>query len=836
MKFYTACAIKGNKILVRGYRNGVRFTDTVSYKPSLYIRTEKDQDKAKYRTMNNVKVKRMIFDTLYDCRQFLDQYRDLDDCPIHGNTDFITQYLMETYETEVEYDLSKIKVAYLDLECESENGFPDLDNPNEKINLMSIRIDGVTYVITSKPVNLPNCKVILTSSEKELIQKTFEVLKKEDADIITGWNIKLFDMPYIIGRAKLFFDEKEIQEWLPFGLMKMRETDIGGKVYKIYEFPGYTILDYMDLYKKFSGTSQESYALNFIAKVELDAQKLDYSEYGSLREFYQKDFQKFAEYNVQDALLVEQLDNKLRLIDLAVSIAYEAKITFDTVFFATRIWETICCDYLFKKNIIPPLKRSYAKDDQFVGAYVKDVTPGLYKNVVSFDATSLYPSIIMQWNISPETCTKKDFSLNADDFLKSKRKDIPDFIEEAESKNSCLACNGSMFTRDTKGFIPILIEKTFNQRKEAKTKMIELEKEYEDTKNSELLPRIAALKIRQSVKKILANSLYGCLGNPAFVYSSPELATAVTVTGQVIIRKAENAMNDYIQNLTKDDKDYVIAVDTDSVYLNLDPIVQKISSKTNIKDVTDFINQVCDQKIQPEFKKEMEILAHTLGCGENKIFFKREAIASAGMFIAKKRYALLVQDLEGVRFKEPKLKIMGLETARSSTPAIVRSKLKDCIKIILTKTPEELREYVDQFYDDFIKLPIEDVAAPRGVKGISKYSDNSSIYKTGTPIATKAALLHNAYTRKLGINKDVQDIKENDKMKFVFVKVPNPYGMGGRDAVLGFINKPPKEFNLEKYIDTKKQFEKTFQEPLDNIVQAIGWSISDKVTLESFFV
>ena len=375
MKFYTACALKGNKILVRGYKNGERFTDTISFKPSLFIKSDKE---TKYRTLNGVKVNRMRFDTLYDCRQFLDQYRELEDCPIYGNTDFITQYLMETYPAEVEYDLSQIKIAYLDLECETEGGFPDLDNPNERINLMTIRISGVTYVITSKPVDLPNCKVILTSSEKELIKKTFEVLSNEDADIITGWNIKLFDIPYIIGRAKLFFDESEIQSWLPFGLMKMRETDIGGKNYKIYEFPGYTILDYMDLYKKFSGTSQESYALNFIAKVELDAQKLDYSEYGSLREFYTQNFQKFAEYNVQDTLLVEQLDDKLKLIDLAVSIAYEAKITYDTVFFATRIWETICCDYLAHKNIVPPLKRSYAKDDQFVGAYVKEVTPGLY--------------------------------------------------------------------------------------------------------------------------------------------------------------------------------------------------------------------------------------------------------------------------------------------------------------------------------------------------------------------------------------------------------------------------------------------------------------------------
>jgi DNA polymerase elongation subunit (family B) len=832
MKFYTACALKGNKILVRGYKNGERFTDSVSFKPSMFIRSDKD---TKYKTLGNIKVKKMIFDTLYDCREFLDQYRELEDCPIYGNTDFITQYLMETYPAEVEYDLSKIKIAYLDLECESENGFPDLESPNEKVNLMSIRISGVTHVISFTPINLPDCKVHMVSNEKELLQKTFKILANEDIDVITGWNVKLFDIPYIIGRALLYFDEKEIQGWLPFNLMKCRETDIGGKNYKIYEFPGYTILDYMDLYKKFSGTSQESYALQNIAKVELDAQKLDYSEYGSLREFYKKNFQKFAEYNVQDAILVERLDDKLKLIGLAVSIAYEAKITYDTVFFATRIWETICCDYLMQRNIVPPLKRSYDKDEQFVGAYVKDVIPGLYKNVVSFDATSLYPSIIIQWNISPETCTKADSSMNANHFMGSDRKDIPDLLEEAENINSCLACNGSTFTRDIQGFIPILIERTFNQRKEAKSRMIELEKEYEQTKNKDLLPRIAALKIRQSVKKILANSLYGCLGNPAFVYSSPELATAVTVTGQVIIRKAEMAMNDYIQGLTKDKKDYVLAVDTDSVYLNLDSIVQKISEKTKIADVTEFINQICEQKIQPELTKEMELLAHCLGCRENKIVFKREAIASAGMFIAKKRYALLVQDLEGVRFSEPKLKIMGLETARSSTPFVVRNKLKDCIKIILTKTPGELRNYVNEFYDEFVHLSLEDIASPRGVKGVAKYADTTKIYKTGTPIATKAALLHNAHVKKLNLTKDVPPIKENDKIKFVFVKVPNPYGMGGRDAVMGFVGKPPQEFELEKYIDRKKQFEKTFNEPLENILQAIGWSVNNKVTLESFF-
>ena len=830
MQFYTACAIKGNRILVRGYKDGVRFTDSVTFKPSLFIRTNSS---SKHRSLKNAPVKRIQFDTLYECREFLDQYRDIEDCPIYGNTDFITQYLMETYPSEVEYDLSKIKVAYLDLECETENGFPNLESPNERINLITIRISGINYVVSLHPINLPDCIVYVEESEKDLIARIFDILKTQDIDIITGWNIRLFDIPYILGRAKVFFTDQEIAAFMPFNMVKAREISIGQRRYQVYDIPGYTVLDYIDLYKKFSGTNQESYALNFIARVELNEQKLDYSEYGSMKEFYQKNFQKFAEYNVQDALLVEKLDDKLKLIDLALSIAYEAKITFDIVFFATRIWETICCDYLLKHNVVPPLKTKYAKDDQFVGAYVKEVTPGMYHNIVSFDATSLYPSIIMGWNISPETCTLAEISLNADDFLRSKSKSIPQMLEDAESRNSCLACNGSMFTKDSKGFIPILIERTFNQRKEAKTQMITLEKEYEATKNKALLSRIAALKVKQSVKKILANSLYGCLGNPAFVYSSPELATAVTVTGQVIIRKAEEGINQYLNDLAKNtnSKDYVIAVDTDSVYLNLEDIV----NSNNPSDVTQYIDELCEQQIQPTLNNLMKDLSHSLGCSENKITFKREAIASVGMFVAKKRYALLMNDLEGIRFAEPKLKIMGMETVRSSTPLIVRNKLQECIKLILTKTPEDLKAFVETFKQQFMQLPLDVIAAPRKVSGIDKYKDQFNIYKSGTPIATKASLLYNAHLKKLGLTKEYVAIKEDDKIKFVFIKVPNPYGKGGRDAVMAFVGTPPPEFDLDKYVDREKQFEKTMYEPLNNMLEAIQWSISDQPTLESFF-
>lgn len=834
MQFYTACAIKGSKIQVRGYRNGIRFTENVAYKPSLFIVSDKPST---YRTLKNRKVKKMTFDSFYDCRQFLDQYRELEDCPIYGNTDFVTQYLMETYPDDIQYDLSKIKVAYLDLECETEGGFPNLDDPNERINLITIRISGKNHVISLQPVNLPDCIVYVAKDERELIGRIFSILKQEDVDILTGWNIRLFDIPYIMGRALKFFSEGEVASFMPFNTFKFRDIKIGQKNYKIYELGGYNVLDYIDLYKKFSGTNQESYALNFIAKVELNQQKLDYSEYGSIREFYTKNFQKFAEYNVLDTLLVERLDDKLKLIDLAVSIAYEAKISFDTVFFATRIWETICCDYLMKQNIIPPLKTKYSKDEQFVGAYVKECTPGLYRNVVSFDATSLYPSIIMQFNISPETCIKMDASLNADDFLRSKRFEVPKAIADAKANDACMACNGSMFTNKVKGFIPILIENTFNQRQAAKKQMIDLQKEYENTKNDLLLPRIAALKIRQSVKKILANSLYGCLGNPSFTYSSPELATAVTVTGQVIIRSAEIAMNDYFNKLLKNDtpSDYVIGVDTDSVYLNLNELIEKVFEGEKHDKATDLINTICEKNIQRHLDIVMTDFSTKQNCLENKIKFKREAIASVGLFVAKKRYALLVDDLEGVRFAEPKLKIMGMEAVKSSTPMIVRNVLKDSIEIILTKDQDALRDYINEFKDKFMRLPLEDIAFPRKVSDVTAYLGADHFPAKGSPIASKAAILHNAYLKKLKLDKELQMIRDGDKIKYVYLKVPNPYGKNGRDMVMGFASTCPPQFELEKYVDRELQFEKTLLEPIQSMLNIIGWNISNQQTLESFF-
>jgi DNA polymerase elongation subunit (family B) len=831
MQFYTSIVVRGSNVLYRGYNNGIRETRKEAFAPSFYLQ----EPSGEYTSLTGTKLKRMDFSSILEARSFIDEYRDMDNFAIYGTADFVQQYMYETFPENVSYDFKQLKTLYIDIETECEHGFPDIATANEKIILITLKCGEETHSFTLTPCVSEDVFVHQYDTEEAMLSGFFDMVKKLDPDILTGWNIRNFDLPYIVNRAERIVSQAFANKFSPWGFLRKREYAANGRIYYSVDIPGYMVLDYIELYKKFSGTNQESYALAYISEVELGETKVDYSDYGSLREFYKKNYQRFFEYNVQDTLLVEKLEKKLRLIELAVSIAFEAKINFDGVFFSTKIWESICFDYLKDHKVVPQLKKFYDKDEQFIGAYVKEVTPGFYYNVVSFDATSLYPSIIMQFNISPDTLVLHNSKWGVDDYL-NPQEDLKAFIKENTSKGHCVASNGAVFSMTKKGFIPILIERTFNQRQEAKKQMIDLEKvkEKNGDKDGSLTDRIAALSIKQSVKKILANSLYGCLGNPGFVYSSPELAVAVTMTGQYVIRTAEKKINEYFIKITKQQNlDVVIAADTDSLYINMNPIVERVDVEAS--DIVDFLDNSAKKAIQPVLEKAMNELGDLFGCKEKRLQFKREVIATSGIFKAKKRYALCVFDKEGVRFTEPKVKIMGMETARSSTPHLVRENLKIALKIMLTKNNEALINFISKFREEFFAQPIEKISSPRKIAGMNTYCDRETIYRKSTPIATKAALLYNYQIKKLGLEEKHSVIGEGDKIKFIHLKVPNPYGRDSRERVIGFQNVPPKEFNLEKFADFEMQFEKTFLEPLRNVTEVIGWTTDTNQTLESFF-
>ena len=834
MNFYTNVVLVGNEILSRGYVDGKHYKNREEFYPTLFVKTSK---KTKYKTLEGNYVEVVKPGTIRETREFITKYENIDNFELYGNTRYINQYISEKYSGEIKFDITKIKLITIDIEVASENGFPDVKSCQEELLTISIQ-DYATKKVTTwgvKPFINKNKNVTYNycTSEADLLDKFIFWWEQNSPEVVTGWNCDFYDIPYLYGRLCRVLGTKVAKQLSTWGIITEDEVTVRGRPQVRYDIAGLTILDYLELYRKFTYTNRESYRLDHIAEVELGQKKLDHSEYDTFKEFYTKDWQKFVEYNIVDVELVDRLEDKMKLIELAITMAYDSKGNYNDVFFQVRTWDSIIYNYLKEKNIVIPFKKDTKKDSKFAGAFVKEPVPGKYDWVVNFDLNSLYPHLLMMYNISPETLLEERHP------TASVERILNQSIDFSEYKDYAICANGSMYRKDIRGFLPELMEQMYRDRVIYKKKMIEAKQQYEKTPTKELEKEIARCNNIQMAKKISLNSAYGAVGNEYFRYFKLANAEAVTLSGQVSIRWIENKLNQYMNKILKTKEvDYVIAVDTDSVYLNMGPLVETIfkGREKTTESVVSFLDKVCQVEFEKYIESCYQELAEYVNAYEQKMQMKRENIADRGIWTAKKRYILNVWNSEGVAYSEPKLKIMGLETAKSSTPAIVRTKLKDSIKIILTKTPDDLREFADNFNREFMDLSLEDIAFPRGVKGIAEYSDVTKIYKKGTPIHTKAALIHNAYIKKLGIDKQVQAIQENDKMKYIFTKVPNPYGIAGKDAVIGFIGKPPKEFNLEKYTDKNKQFEKTFQEPLDNILKAIGWSIKQEVTLESFFV
>ena len=459
------------------------------------------------------------------------------------------------------------------------------------------------------------------------------------------------------------------------------------------ELAGISVIDYLDLYKKFTYTNQESYRLDHIAFVELGQRKLDHSEFDTFKDFYTGNWQKFIEYNIIDVELVDRLEDKMKLIELALTMAYDAKVNYNDVFFQVRTWDAIIYNYLKKKNIVIPPKERSEKDSQYAGAYVKEPIPGKYDWVVSFDLNSLYPHLIMQYNISPETLLDtRHPSTTVDKILNEQ-------ITFEMYKDYAVCANGAMYRKDVKGFLPELMEKMYGDRVVFKKKMLAAKQQYEKTPTKALEKEIARCNNIQMAKKISLNSAYGAIGNQYFRYFKLANAEAITLSGQVSIRWIENRMNKRLNKILKtENTDYVIASDTDSIYLNLGPFVDwvfKDREKTP-EVVVDFLNKVCEVEFEPYIESSYQALADYVNAYDQKMQMKRENIADRGIWTAKKRYILNVWDSEGVRYAEPKLKIMGIEAVKSSTPAPCRQMIKDGLKLVMSGTEDEVIKFIEK--------------------------------------------------------------------------------------------------------------------------------------------
>ena len=832
MRFYTNVQMVGDHFLVRGYENGRHFATREKFYPTLFVPSNK---KTKYKTLEGDYVESIEPGTVRDCREFIKKYDGVENFKIYGNERYIYQYLSEMYpEEEIKFDTSKVKISTIDIEVKSENGFPDVESAAEEILLITVQ-DYTTKQIRTwgqGPFNNKQENVIYKGfrTEYELLNDfiSWWMIETNTPEVVTGWNSELYDMPYLVRRIDRILGEKLMKRLSPWGLVTERETIIMGRKHISYDVGGVTQLDYLNLYKKFTYKAQESYRLDYIASVELGQKKLDHSEFDTFKDFYTKGWQKFVEYNIIDVELVDRMEDKMKLIELAIVMAYDAKANYADVFSQVRMWDTIIYNYLKKSNIvIPPIVRS-DKDSKYAGAYVKEPVPGKYDWVVSFDLNSLYPHLIMQYNISPETLLEERHpSATVDRILNQ------EINFELYSDNAVCA-NGSMYRKDKRGFLPELMDKIYKDRTVYKKKMLQAKQQYEKTPTKTLEKEIARCNNIQMARKIQLNSAYGAIGNQYFRYYKLANAEAITLSGQVSIRWIENKMNQKINKILKtNDVDYVIASDTDSIYLNLGPLVENVYSgrEKTTEGIVTFLNKVCEMELEKYIDRCYEELATYVNAYDQKMQMKRENIAERGIWTAKKRYILNVWDSEGVRYDEPKLKMMGIEAVKSSTPAPCRTMIKDGLKLMMNGTEEDVIKYIDKCRTDFKKLPPEEIAFPRSVSDVVKYRSYSSIYTKGTPIHCRGALLFNHYIKEKNLTNKYSLINNGEKIKFLYLKKPNII----RENVISFIQDFPRELDLDKYIDYDLQFEKSFVEPLKSILDAIGWNVEKTVNLELFF-
>ena len=833
MRFYTNVQMVGDHFLVRGYENGRHFATREKFYPTLFLPSNK---KTKYKTLDGDYVESVQPGTVRECRDFISRYKDIDNFSVYGNDRYIYQYISEKYpEEEIKFDTNKIKISTIDIEVASENGFPDVESAAEEILLITIQDYATKKIITWGRGSFNNKQENVTykgfRTERELLNSFIDWWMIEDntPEVVTGWNSEWYDIPYLVRRIDRILGEKLMKRLSPWGLVTLRESmDKYDNRRITYDIGGVTQLDYLNLYKKFTYKAQESYRLDYIASVELGQKKLDHSEFDTFKDFYTNGWQKFVEYNIIDVELVDRMEDKMKLIELAITMAYDAKANYADVSSQVRMWDTIIYNYLKKKNIVIPPNLRSDKDKKYEGAYVKEPIPGKYDWVVSFDLNSLYPHLIMQYNISPETLLEERHpSVTVDKILNQQ-------ITFEMYKDNAICANGAMYRKDVRGFLPELMDKIYKDRTIYKKKMLKAKQDYEKTPTKALEKEIARCNNIQMARKIQLNSAYGAIGNQYFRYFKLANAEAITLSGQVSIRWIENKMNGYLNKILQTGEvDYVIASDTDSIYLNMGPLVDKfLNNKSSSKDsIVGVLDKICKEKLEPFIEQSYTELADYVQTYEQKMIMKRENIAERGIWTAKKKYVLNVWNSEGVQYTEPKLKIMGIEAIKSSTPAPCRKMIKDGLKLLMNGTEDDVIDFIDNCRKNFKKLPPEEIAFPRSVSDIRKWQSHTDIYTKGTPIQARGSLLFNYYIKKNKLDNKYSLINNGEKVKYIYLKEPNII----HEDTIAFIQDFPTELGLDKYIDYDKQFDTSFAKPFGSILNVIGWKMEKTISLEDFF-
>ena len=827
-EYYTNITTIGDNLCVRGVRDGEEFSSKVKYKPTLYIESDRPTG---FTNIYGTPLKPLEFEKIRECRDFAKQHANTN-LRVYGYPFFNHQYALETYgETaEADWKREEIRVYNIDIEVTSDQGFPEAKDALFPVTAICIHDSISDKFITfgmgqwfATESELPDdildrVVYIPCANEHELMTKFMRFWQDFPPAIVTGWNVEGFDIPYLFNRLNNIGMKGD--RLSPWNLCNYREyTTMRGEECSC-KMLGIDTIDYLDRYRK--NKIQESYRLGHIAHVELGQAKLDFSEEQGLHTLFYNNFQKFIDYNIQDVNLVKLLDEKLGLIDVQLSVAYKAGVNPEDVSGVVKTWDALVNKELRNNNQVPPWSfPTPSKHEVIPGGYVKEPQVGKHGWVCSFDLNSLYPHLIMQYNISPETLNTSMKVMPGAQQQERIQKMIDGEMLSGPLNHS-VSASGWCFDNTKEGIIPRLMRELYDDRKRIKKEMIAKQKRGENAAKEELT---------QYVIKILLNSGYGALTNKYYRWYDQRMGESITLSGQYIIRMAEKTLNGFMNKLLKTDNvDYVIAIDTDSNYLNLQPLVDKFFSDKPREEIVKFLDKVCKDQIDKALAKTFDEVADYQNCFAQKMVMEREAIASSAFWTAKKRYAMMVWDNEGVVYEKGKVKIQGLEAIRSSTPQSCRDGLLKLIDLVLMKDEQAVQNYIKDFRDYHKSLPLEEVAFPRSMNSIREYTLNEG-FKKGTPPHVRGAIQFNRMLKRHNLTKEWESIKDGEKGKFVYLYEPNSVGTD----VISYLTSMPEEFDVRKYVNYDKMFEKTILDPMKYILEPIGWEAEKTANLMDFF-
>lgn len=839
LPYYTSVFRRGDNVYIREVlEDGKRENLKIKYEPTLYF-VDEDGDSG-YKNLKGENLKGVKFSSISQAKA----YADATERVVFGYNRWEYACLQQRYPYEIKHDYSQLKVAFLDIEVESGTHFSSISNPDQPITLIQLLYKDIWYIFGTEHYESyrEDVKYIKCSDEIDLLKKFSHLFRKVDPDIISGWYSQGYDIPMLWARCNYIEHPELFKKLSPFNMIDERDEEIFGKMEKRITIHGIQHLDMRELVKKFDNKKYENDKLDTVARAILKRGKVKFD--GSLAQLYRTDFAKFVEYGIVDVELLRDIEKEKNFISMVVQMGYMSKSNFIDAFSQVRSWDNSLNDELVCDNVQPPylIARDSVEysdfeeeDEKYEGAFVFEPKPNKYKWVMSDDVQSMHPSIIMACNVSPETYITNT-NKNVDFFLG----DFTEYAQYLKDNNYTSMANGAVFTREFEGFIPKAIRKVFNKRVEAKDKAKKHKTLAQQNKaNKEEYDyhttQYVIYNTLQNALKVKINSLYGFLGNKFSRYYQLDLAEGVTITSQLVLKNGADEVSKTISAYSgcKYD-DVLIYGDTDSIYYSMSSIVDAHMKDKSTEFIVDKLNQFHIAKVKPRIDSRISDLQKNLNCYVEQIKFVRDIISDISIFIAKKKYICSVWDSEGTRYSEPEIKLMGIESVKTSTPMFCRGAITDSIKTILYKTEEEFQDFIYETKQKFMKLSVEEIAFPKKITDIKKYVEGSlnqsvfddddgddDTYKKGSPIHVKGAIFYNNLLEKHKMTNRMFKIVNGDAVKYVYLHEPNPI----KNNTIAFTDELPQEFKLHKYVNYEIQWEKSFYKPVSQIADLIGWSM-----------